>query len=232
MTLTVNSDLNGDSPQFTLTCISTGGPATTVTWTRDSTTTVTEGNMAVLDDTETAQYSHTLTVTGRKPGLYICAVENKVSSNSTTSTVKGLPSCTHLLYYLYGSVIIVAFPPTNLTYEVQSNFTTILLMWVPPSPLGDTTGYKISYNAVGDSSNSVDISDGDSCNHTLSSLEKGKEYNISIIGMSAHFFSMSVTWKLITLPGDMNASFFYYKHLLVDDRRQRGHRRRERTKSK
>ena len=31
MKLTVDSDLNGASPQFTLTCISTGGPATTVT---------------------------------------------------------------------------------------------------------------------------------------------------------------------------------------------------------
>ena len=90
MTLTVNSDLNGDSPQFTLTCISTGGPATTVTWTRDSTTTVTEGNVTVLDDTETAQYNHTLTVTGTKPGLYLCAGGNKVSSVSATYTVQGL----------------------------------------------------------------------------------------------------------------------------------------------
>ena len=88
-------------------------------------------------------------------------------------------------------------------------------MWVPPSPLGDTTGYKISYNAVGDSSNSVDISDGDSCNHTLSGLEKGKEYNISIIGMSTHFFSMNVTWNPITLPGDMNASFFIINTCLL-----------------
>ena len=93
MTLTVNSDLNGDSPQFTLTCISTGGPATTVTWTRDFTTTVTEGNMTVLDDTETAQYSHTLTVTGRKSGLYSCTVENSVSSVSATYTVQGLLTC-------------------------------------------------------------------------------------------------------------------------------------------
>ena len=89
-----------------------------------------------------------------------------------------------------------------MTYEVQSNFTSILLMWVPPSPLGDTTGYRISYNAVGGSRNSVNISDGDTSNHTLSDLEKGKEYNISIIGMSAHFFSMSVIWKPITLPGN------------------------------
>ena len=56
--MTVNH--NGASPQFTLTCISTGGPATTVTWTRDSTT-VTEGTETVLDDPVTAQYTHTLT---------------------------------------------------------------------------------------------------------------------------------------------------------------------------
>ena len=35
VSLIVYSDLNGASPQFTLTCISTGGPATSVTWTRD-----------------------------------------------------------------------------------------------------------------------------------------------------------------------------------------------------
>ena len=80
--MTVNNI--GASPQFTLTCISTGGPATTVTWTRDSTT-VTEGTETVLDDPVTAQYTHTLTVTGRLPGLYTCTVENnKPSSDSAT----------------------------------------------------------------------------------------------------------------------------------------------------
>ena len=78
VTLTVDSDLNGASPQFTLTCNSTGGPATTVTWTRDSTT-VTEGNETVLNDPVTANYTHTLTVTGRQEGLYRCTVENKTT---------------------------------------------------------------------------------------------------------------------------------------------------------
>ena len=95
----------------------------------------------------------------------------------------------------------VAFPPTNVTYKVQDDFTSILLMWVPPSSLGDTTGYRISYNAVGGSSNSVNISDGTTSNHTLSDLEKGKDYNILIVGTSDHFFSMSVEWGLITLKG-------------------------------
>ena len=90
VTLTVDSDLNGASPQFTLTCISTGGPATTVTWTRDSVT-VTEGTETVLDDPVTAQYTHTLTVTGRLTGLYTCTVANdKPSSNSAHYYLLGL----------------------------------------------------------------------------------------------------------------------------------------------
>jgi len=74
MTFTVDSDLNGESPQFTLTCTSAGGPATTVTWTRDSETV--SGGMSVLDDPVTAQYTHTLTVTERLGGQYQCTVVN------------------------------------------------------------------------------------------------------------------------------------------------------------
>ena len=90
MTLTEDSDLNGASPQFTLTCISTGGPATTVTWTRDSDT-VTEGTETVLDDPVTAQYTHTLTVTGRLGVLYTCTVANdKPSQDSAQLNVQGI----------------------------------------------------------------------------------------------------------------------------------------------
>ena len=88
MTLTVVSDLNGASPQFTLTCISTGGPATTVTWTRDSVT-ITEGTETVLNDPVTAQYTHTLTITSE--GEYTCTVANDKPSNaSATITVPGI----------------------------------------------------------------------------------------------------------------------------------------------
>ena len=82
VTLTVNSDLNGASPQFTLTCISTGGPATTVTWTRDSEMLT---GSTVLNDSTTAQYTHTLTVTGRLGGLYTCTVANAKPSMATAN---------------------------------------------------------------------------------------------------------------------------------------------------
>ena len=87
VTLTVESDLNGASPRFTLTCISTGGPATTVTWTRNSVV-VTEGTKSVLDDPVTAQYTHTLT--GSTAAEYTCNVSNnKPSTASASYTVKG-----------------------------------------------------------------------------------------------------------------------------------------------
>ena len=77
-----------DSDQMTLTCISTGGPATTVTWTRDSIT-VTEGTETVLNNAMTAQYTHTLTVT--TGGDYTCTVSNnKPSSDSASTTVPGI----------------------------------------------------------------------------------------------------------------------------------------------
>ena len=83
-----DSDLNGENPQFTLTCISTGGPATTVTWTRDSEEI--SGGMTVLDNATTAQYTHTVTVTGRLGGKYVCTVSNdKPSQSSASYTVEG-----------------------------------------------------------------------------------------------------------------------------------------------
>ena len=101
MTFTVDSDLNGASPQFTLTCISTGGPATTVTWTRDSVT-VTEVTETVLDNRETSQYTHTLTVTGRLGGLYICTVTNdRPSEDSKQLTVRGIVILCIICGYVY-----------------------------------------------------------------------------------------------------------------------------------
>ena len=89
--MTVDFDLNRDNFQFTLTCISTDGPATTVTWTRDSVN-VTEGTETMLDDRTTSQYTHTLTVTGRLGGLYTCTVANNRPYNNSDSaqlTVQG-----------------------------------------------------------------------------------------------------------------------------------------------
>jgi len=89
MIFTMDSDLKG---QFTLTCTSTGGPATTVTWTRNSETV--SGGMSALDDPVNATYTHTLTVTGRQGGQYQCTVSNdKPSEASANFTVQGKGEC-------------------------------------------------------------------------------------------------------------------------------------------
>ena len=71
-----------------LTCVSTGGPATTVTWTRDSTI-VTGGTKTVLNDPVSAQYTHTLSVT--TAGEYTCTVANNKPSTASASITLGIP---------------------------------------------------------------------------------------------------------------------------------------------
>ena len=80
--ITMESD--GMSTQLIITCVSTGGPATAVTWTRESDT-LTEGTETVLDDRVTAQYTHTLTVTetGLLQYFYRCEVSNNKPSSAT-----------------------------------------------------------------------------------------------------------------------------------------------------
>ena len=87
------SELNATTPTFTLTCTSTGGPATTVSWRRDGTMLSDDSTYSItsqVTDTETATYTHTLTVTGRLVGEYQCNVSNnKPSSSSGVVTVVG-----------------------------------------------------------------------------------------------------------------------------------------------
>ena len=96
----------------------------------------------------------------------------------------------------------VASAPTNLMV-IQEGVTSARVSWSPPSPLGDTTGYRISYS--GGSSGSVDVSDGSTDNYLLTGLHNGASYTISIMGTSQHFFSDRLEQeltigKIIILP--------------------------------
>ena len=73
-----------------LTCISTGGPATIVTWTRDSEIIPDDNTqVTVLDNSITGQYTHTLNISGMTvPGVYGCSVSNnKPSSAKSVGTL-------------------------------------------------------------------------------------------------------------------------------------------------
>ena len=53
---------------------------------------------------------------------------------------------------------------------VQDGPTSVRVTWTPPSPLGDTTGYRISYTERGGSSGHVDVDGGKTKTHTLMGL--------------------------------------------------------------
>ena len=134
----------GPRLQFTLTCISTGRPVTTVTWTRDGET-LTEGDKtSTIVDTSSAKYIHTLTMTKRQGGVYRYLVQNNEQhSNSSSLVVKGLIHYSLRLLFCP----LVASAPTNLTVEVQSDYTTggfLLIHWVIPLD----TEYSILEEAV------------------------------------------------------------------------------------
>ena len=188
--LNIDSDLNGPSPQFTLTCISTGGPATTVTWTRDSKT-ILGGNKTMLTSQLNAMYQSTLTVHGRKAGLYNCTVKNsKPSSASGSFTYVDL-----LVIFRFNFLSIVGLAPTNPKFIPHGNSTSILLIWTAPSPLGDTTGYRISFTAGDRTNGFMDINDTFTNNFTLTNIIKGVKYRMSIAGKSEHFCSNSVAFS-------------------------------------
>ena len=94
ITFQLNTDPATDPPVFTLTCTSTGGPATTVSWRRDGTMLSDDSTYSItsqVTDTETATYTHTLTVTGRLVGEYQCSVSNTrtLSGSSRSLAIAG-----------------------------------------------------------------------------------------------------------------------------------------------
>ena len=82
-------------------------------------------------------------------------------------------------------------------FEVQSDGTSVLLTWTTPDPLGDTTGYTISYTEGG-SSVSEAVSGGDSD----WSYKKGDVRHIYCRHFRTYFSSEGVEWETVTLiPG-------------------------------
>ena len=97
-----------------------------------------------------------------------------------------------LCIVLFCFLLPVASAPTNLLV-VQKSPNEIRVSWTPPTPLGDTTGYRIYYS--GGSSGSVDVSGGSTDNHTLTGLQNGASYTISIVGTSEHLPSIRVNYQ-------------------------------------
>ena len=93
---TLDSEVSEDPPEFTLTCVSKGGPATLVVWRRDGKE-ITENStystsQIIVDTSSTTVYNNTLRDKGREGGVYRCTVSNSRSLASTI-TARLILSC-------------------------------------------------------------------------------------------------------------------------------------------
>ena len=80
---TLDSEVSEDPPEFTLTCVSRGGPSTRVVWRRDGKE-ITENStystsQIIVATSSTTVYNNTLRVRGREGGVYRCTVSLSVS---------------------------------------------------------------------------------------------------------------------------------------------------------
>ena len=196
MGFTLSFGINGESLRFTLTCTSTGGPATTVTWTRD--TQKVSGGMTVLDDPVTTQYTHTLAVTGRLGGQYQCIVSNnKPSTASAQLTLTG-SVCSKKLYIMYPkSPLPVPDPPSGLTVS-QNGLHSVLVSWRAPSGRVAVTGYIIYYQQEGGGWSAVSAGPN-ATTATISGLIEGAVYSITIVATSSTLLSTATGPQTITI---------------------------------
>ena len=90
-----NCQVSTNSMPYVLTCTTTGGPATTVTWEKhnesgDAEAVETDNQVTVLVNANTATYNHILTLNEQVGAVYGCSVSNnKPSSTKVLFTVTG-----------------------------------------------------------------------------------------------------------------------------------------------
>ena len=185
-----------DSPnQFTLTCISTGGPATTVTWTRNSTIIAEENIGTIVTDTTMATYKHIIIVNGRLEGLYTCSIANAVSNViSPELYVHGM---TFQYISKVSSVLIPLAPsaPSNVRVT-QNGLNSVLVSWTAGHM--SVTGYFISYSSEeGGETNSLSAEESDT-HITITELIAGVNYTVNLSANSSTLPSNVVT-RHITL---------------------------------
>ena len=83
LTLTLHTEPNVSPPEFTIICLTEGGPATTVLWRRPNGDRVQQGDSdhetsQIIVDTHKSTYENRLRVRGREGGQWICSYSNNI----------------------------------------------------------------------------------------------------------------------------------------------------------
>ena len=88
------ANLTYNSERRTLTCVSTGSPATTVSWTKDGDKLTVDGTTyrmtQTVEDRTTSTYENVLALSGDDTGVYKCTVVNALGGSSAGIIGKSL----------------------------------------------------------------------------------------------------------------------------------------------
>ena len=139
---------------FSLTCNSSGGPVSSVTWTRDDILLDNSGPL-VLTDASTASYTNVLEVNSRAPGTYTCQIRGP--SHQVLSfvgfSVQGNFVCRSGAICDFHNVCIylpAVASPLNVQATQASASAPVEVSWSPPSGEAATiTGYRIFHAGRG-----------------------------------------------------------------------------------
>ena len=116
MNFTLHTEPNASVPEFTISCRTHGGPATTVQWTVNGSRVQEDGyhetSQLILDTSLDSVYDNRLRVRGRRSGTYNCTVGNNirdyldedevsVTQVNGSLTVSGKDQHIHFLYSVF-----------------------------------------------------------------------------------------------------------------------------------
>ena len=75
---TLHTDINAITPEFTITCLTSGGPATNVEWKLNGANVGGSKTQHIWDSSSNAVYENKLLMRGRKNGTYSCDISNNI----------------------------------------------------------------------------------------------------------------------------------------------------------
>ena len=122
------TSLGYDNQSRTLACTSTGGPATTVTWSRNGIVITLKQDKRIVDSFAST-YQTVLTIDlsvcqGDIVGTYSCTVENARGRSSVTRVIAGNGKLIPYMHYPLALLV------TTVNYSLTSNYTVIIFEWI------------------------------------------------------------------------------------------------------
>ena len=195
VSFTLHTELRASVPEFTISCLTHGGPASTVGWIVDGLSLREsdidhETSQVILDTSHNSVYDNRLRVRGRRAGTYYCTITghfiNYTSLARSSQTIAGVILLIKA-FQNYAVILTVAREPTRLKTVISGSTCThvnVSVSW--ESPGGDVSGYMIYYQTEGGPVISDKVSGGERETHSLDGLQRGVTYNISILALSQH----------------------------------------------